>query len=271
MARVRGGPRNGGGGNRPVRAEYARRYRELWRGHWWWRARAAWLRGWVGRLAPRDGRGRILDVGCGDGLFFDDLARFGAVDGLEPDGTLLGDGPWRDRIAVVPLDERFRPEEPYDLVLMLDVLEHIEDDAGALLAARDALRPGGRLLLTVPALGWLWSRHDAANAHYRRYGPRGLRARLEAAGFVVETLRFFFAWTVGPLLLRRLLAPDDGGDGVADYDVSIPPTPINRALEALSRLDLALGRAIRWPLGSSLIAVGKRDFTAEDAERVEVL
>jgi SAM-dependent methyltransferase len=240
-----------------VRAEYARRYRELWHGHWWWRARAAWLLGWVDRLAGQDGRLSILDVGCGDGLFFDDLARFGAVDGLEPDGALLGDDRWRGRITVAPLDGRFRPEEPYDLILMLDVIEHIEDDAEALHAAREALRPGGLLLLTVPALAWLWSRHDEANEHCRRYEPRGLRERLEGAGFVVESLRFFFAWTVVPLLLRRLLAPAGRGRGTADYDVAIPPTPINRALEALSRLDLALGRVVPWPLGSSLIAVGR--------------
>jgi SAM-dependent methyltransferase len=250
-----------------VRAEYARRYRDLWQGHWWWRARAAWLLGRVGRLARRDGRLRILDVGCGDGLFFDDLARFGDVDGLEPDAALLSNGPWRGRITVAPLDARFRPEEPYDLALMLDVLEHIEDDAGALRAVHDALRPGGRLLLTVPALPWLWSRHDEANQHYRRYEPRGLRERLGRAGFVVESLRFFFAWTVAPLLLRRLLAPAGRDQGIANDEVAIPPAPVNRALEALSRLDLALGRVVPWPLGSSLIAVGRRAEEGDSPQR----
>jgi SAM-dependent methyltransferase len=247
-----------------VRADYARRYRTLWERHWWWRSREAWLLGWLERQR-RPGRGpvgRILDVGCGDGLFFERLGAFGEVEGLEPDGSLLNDPRWRGRIREAPFDGSFRSERPYDLVLMLDVLEHIGDDAAALAAARRALRPGGRLLLTVPALPWLWSRHDEANAHFRRYTRPSLRRALAGAGFVVESLRYFFAWTVAPLVLRRLLAPAGAGGagaGVNDYDVAIPPAPLNAALNALSRLDHAVARRVPWPVGSSLLAVGRRE------------
>jgi SAM-dependent methyltransferase len=239
-----------------VQADYARCYRTLWERHWWWRSRESYLLGWIERLHRDSPRRKILDVGCGDGLFFEQLARFGEVDGLEPDARLVSDPRWRSRIRVDTLDSRFEGAGEYDLLLMLDVLEHIGDDADALRAARAALRPGGHLLLTVPALSWLWSRHDVANEHHRRYDPSGLRAALVASGFEVELVRFFFFWTVAPLLARRWLAPAKAG--AADYAVPIPPGPINRALILLCRGEQALGRFVRWPLGSSLLAIARR-------------
>jgi SAM-dependent methyltransferase len=212
----------------------------------------------IERLHRRMPRRRILDVGCGDGLFFDRLQKFGQVEGIEPDASLVNDPRWRPRIKVAPLEPGSFAPGAYDLVLMLDVLEHIADDRAALLAARSSLRPGGHLVLTVPALSLLWSRHDEANAHHRRYAPRGLRATLEAAGFEVETVRFFFFWTVAPMLFRRLLSPAGSARGAADYDVRIPPPPINRTLDALSRLEHAAGRWVRWPWGSSLLAIARK-------------
>ena len=239
-----------------VQAAYAQRYRTLWERHWWWRSREAHVLATIGRLARSTRVGRMLDIGCGDGLFFEALSRFGEVDGLEPDEALLHDPRWRSRIAVGRLGEGARPGGAYDLMLMLDVLEHIEDDRAALESAFDLTRPGGILLLTVPALPWLWSRHDEANAHYRRYRPGYLREVLEGAGFAVDSVRYFFAWTVVPMLLRRWLAP--AGRGYADYDVAIPPSAINRSLTAYSRAEHAVGRLVPWPIGSSLLVIARR-------------
>ena len=239
-----------------MEAAYARRYRTLWERHWWWRSREDHLVGTIARIARSTDIESILDVGCGDGLFFEALSRFGSVDGLEPDASLLGDVRWRDRITVGGLGPAFRPSRTYDLVLMLDVLEHIEADRLALQSARALTRPGGVVLLTVPALPELWSRHDEANAHYRRYRPDGLREVLHEAGFEAESVRFFFAWTVLPMLLRRWLAP--AGRGCSDYEVAIPPEPINGLLAAWSRAEHALGAWIPWPVGSSLLAIARR-------------
>lgn len=243
-----------------MRPEYARRYRELWDGHWWWRSREAHVLARIGRLRGRSDPAhfRILDIGCGDGLFFDKLGRHGRVEGLEPDASLVDDPRWRSQIRVGGLGPGCRFEANYDLVLMLDVLEHIQDDRAALASAVGAIGSGGHLLVTVPALPWLWSRHDEANAHFRRYRPGPLRDLLAGAGLRVESIRFFFAWTVAPLLARRLLAPAGSSSGLADYEVAIPPAPINRALDLLSRADHAIGRAVRWPLGSSLLAIARK-------------
>jgi SAM-dependent methyltransferase len=200
---------------------------------------------------------RILDVGCGDGLFFERLASFGEVEGLEPDASIVTDPRWRDKIRHDRLAAGFSPAKPYDLILLLDVLEHIEDDRAALDAAFQALEPGGRLLLTVPAMPWLWSRHDEVNEHYRRYTARGLRQTLSRSGFHVESIRYFFLWTVAPLLARRVLAP--AGLPAAEYSVPIPPGPLNAALDCWSRVEHAVGRWIPWPVGSSVLAVGRRN------------
>ncbi|WP_435009976.1 class I SAM-dependent methyltransferase [Tundrisphaera lichenicola] len=241
-----------------MQADYAQRYRTLWDRHWWWRSREKLLVGEIERIHRRSPLKRILDVGCGDGLFFDQLSRFGRVEGLEPDPSLLSDPRWRSSIRTDRLDHTFQAEAPYDLLLMLDVLEHIEDDREALRSSIAALRPGGTLLITVPALPRLWSRHDEANQHYRRYLPRTLKSVLLDAGFAIDTLRYAFAWTVGPLLARRWLAPSGSASGVADYEVTIPSGPINRALNALSRCDHAIGRLVPWPIGSSLLAIAHR-------------
>jgi SAM-dependent methyltransferase len=247
-----------------VHADYAQGYRLLWEHHWWWRSREAYLLGWIGRLhrrAPRS-RLRILDVGCGDGLFFERLEAFGPVEGLEPDANVVTDPRWRDQIRPAALGEPSAAvrEKSYDLVLMLDVLEHIADDREALRAARSAVRPGGHLLLTVPALGWLWSRHDEVNDHFRRYNRSLLVALLRDAGFKVETVRYFFVWTVAPMLVRRWVSrPRAGRAGrpARDAAVSIPPTPVNKLLTLASRGEHALGNLIRWPIGSSLLALAR--------------
>src|SRR5207245_11622782 len=116
-----------------VDLEYALQYRELYRRHWWWRARERLILDVLRRLRPPGGWSAILDVGCGDGLLFERLAQFGPVEGVESDASLVTpDGPYRDRIHVVPFDRNFRPGRRYGLILMLDVLEHLQEPAEAL-------------------------------------------------------------------------------------------------------------------------------------------
>src|SRR4051812_12063398 len=133
----------------PYAAEYARLYRE----HWWWRSREAILLDLLRSLRLPPG-GDILDVGCGDGLFFQELERFGRVRGIEVDvGLLDPDGPYRDRIATLPLGDPSYAGDAgrFDLITALDVIEHIADDRAAVAAMLRMLRPGGVMVVTVPA------------------------------------------------------------------------------------------------------------------------
>lgn len=237
-----------------MQSDYALQYETLWKSHWWWQSRQRFVLDRIARLQRRRPLRQILDIGCGNGLFFDALRHFGEVRGIEADAGLVTDGPQRGRIEVRPFDDTYRPAQPLDLVLMLDVLEHLQDDSAAVRHVYDILAPGGFFLLTVPALMWLWSRHDDANLHYRRYHKETLAKVLTQAGFRIEMARYFFGWTLGPMLLRRVLAPGHNQEQAA-YRVRVPARPINRALYALSRCEqVTVGR---WglPLGASLIAV----------------
>jgi SAM-dependent methyltransferase len=141
-----------------------------------------------------------------------------------------------------------------DLVLMLDVLEHIEDHLAAARHVREILAPGGAFVITVPALMGLWSQHDVANWHFRRYTKQSLQDVLTQAGFETESLQYFSGWTIGPMLLRRLATPAKGEAG--DYRVRVPPRPVNAVMYGLSRVEQTVWGS-RLPLGSSLLAIAR--------------
>lgn len=232
---------------------YGQAYRELYRKHWWWRAREEMIAGVLNRLQPDARWGSVLDVGCGDGLFFDRLSSMGEVEGVEPDAALVSeDGPWRSRIHVRPFDRGFRPGRRYGLILMLDVLEHMDDPVAALRHARELLAPGGRLVVTVPAFRLLWTRHDEINHHVTRYTRTALVRQAHEAGLEVASARYFFHWLFPAKLAvrakERLLS---AGDALP----TVPPPWINAAAYGLSRLEQAVVMPLRLPFGTSLLAV----------------
>lgn len=236
---------------------YAQTYENLWNRHWWWQARKRFVGGHVARLARERQLHDILDIGCGNGLFFDVLSRYGTVRGIEPDASLVSDhGKWRSHIEVRPFTADYPTDRPLDLILMLDVLEHIADDAAAVRHVHALLKPGGYYLLTVPAMMWLWSMHDVVNQHHRRYTKRTLRTVLEAAGFRILRLQYFFGWTVAPMLLRRVLKPGKGKP--EDYRVEVPPGPINGTMYTLSVTEQAIMGSLGTPVGSSVLAIAQK-------------
>lgn len=231
--------------------DYGRRYRELYEKHWWWRAREkAILRVLRRHSGPRAGL-RILDVGCGDGLFFSRLAEFGEVDGVEANAQLVNpQGPYRDRIHIAPFDPGFRPADPYSLVLMLDVLEHIENPGQALRHAHSLLRPGGALLLTVPAFQLLWTNHDTINHHLVRYRRGTLRPLLRRAGFEILEEHYWYQWTCPAKLAVRLYEKILGRPPAV---ARVPPAWINRPLYWISRAEQETLGVIGLPFGSTLM------------------
>ncbi|MFI5257915.1 MAG: class I SAM-dependent methyltransferase [Gemmatimonadales bacterium] len=241
-------------------AGYGARYRELFERHWWWRARERVILDALRAHRPAGGWHAVLDVGCGDGLFFDELSRLDGVtlvEGVEPAAALVSpDGPHRERIHVAPFDESFQPGRRYSLVLMLDVLEHLEDPAAALRHALALLEPGGVLLATVPAFMALWTRHDALNHHRTRYDRKSFGNVASAAGLRIDECRYFFRWTAAAKLATRAIESLVPGAPAAP---SIPPSAINRGLYGRSRLEELLLGAMPVPFGSSLLVVGGRN------------
>ncbi|MBR0552454.1 class I SAM-dependent methyltransferase [Stakelama marina] len=226
--------------------------------HWWYRARREILADYLRREGGLPADARILEIGCGTGHNLPMLARFGTVDAIEIDpaaaeiaGARLGKA-----IGSAPLPALGGVErESYDLIAVLDVVEHIEDDVAALKAMAECLKPGGRILITVPAHQWMWSAHDVVNHHHRRYSKRTLNRAIVDAGLRHNGLRWFnsllFPAAVAARLAGRLRGKDDSDD-------SPPAKPLNTAFETIFGLERHLVGRIPLPPGLSIITLASK-------------
>ena len=234
---------------------YARSYRDLYENHWWWRAREDLILATLDRLRPLGGWGSILDVGCGDGLFFSKLEPRGDVEGIEMDPTGVDEkGPWANRIHVRPFDETFQPGKRYGLVLMLDVLEHFPDPLRRLRLALQLLAPGGTLLITVPAFRAMWTSHDVLNRHFTRYTREELGNLVREAGGEVGQARYFYQW-MSPFKLAAHWK--EALRATTPTTPRVPPRWLNGFLYRLSRFEQRALGPLSLPFGSSLLLVAR--------------
>jgi SAM-dependent methyltransferase len=240
-----------------VDAGYGAEYRTLFERHWWWRARERVILDALRAHQPADGWRDVLDVGCGDGLFFDRLGELPGVrtvEGVEPAADLVNPlGPHGAHIHVAPFDESFDVGRRYSLVLMLDVLEHLSDPQSALQHAVSLLAPGGVFLATVPAFEALWTRHDDLNHHFIRFRKRTFAPIARAAGLDIKESRYFFRWTAVAKLGTRLVEWAVPGTPASPR---VPMAIVNRALYGLSWAEERLLGFAPIPFGSSMLVVG---------------
>ena len=223
--------------------------------HWWYVARRDILHDLIAREVRLPANARILEIGCGTGHNFEMLSRFGRLDAIEVDGEAralasrrlghaVGDAPLPDLTGI--------DNGAYDLVALLDVLEHVDEDEAALASIAGKLAPGGRILVTVPAYPWMWSAHDVAHHHKRRYSKRALRAVAEAAGLKVERIGFF-----NTLLFPLAAAVRLAGrvTGKSESDDKLPPRPLNALFRTVFGLERHLVGRVPLPAGVSLFAL----------------
>lgn len=236
-----------------------RQMRSLEEKHWWFVGR----RKIVGEILASLGlpvHARILDAGCGTGGNLQFLSQFGDVAGVELDDGAAAlareRGTWPVLKGSLPDGMPFAGQQ-FDLIVLLDVLEHIDDDGASLRALAGLLAPGGCLVLTVPAFPFLWSPHDEEHHHKRRYRAAGLREAIENAGLRLSYLSYFNTWLF-PLvaavrLLRKIFPANEVG-----RDVQLPGPAVNNLLQAV------FGSERRWigrlgmPFGVSLLAVARK-------------
>jgi SAM-dependent methyltransferase len=237
--------------------KYGERYRELFEKHWWWRARTRLIVDVLRRLQPAHGWKRILDIGCGDALFFPELSKFGDVDGVEPFAELVSpDNQYRSHIQICPFDGNFRPEKRYSLILMLDVLEHLDDAVGALRHALELLEPNGVFVATVPAFMALWTNHDVMNHHFIRYTKSSFRQLARKAGLRIQEERYLYHWTCP---VKLAIGFRERMFRLEAKPAQVPPRAVNELLFWMSRLEQKTLTLISPPFGSSLMVVGVRE------------
>jgi len=251
--------------------EYEVMYRAESR-HWWFQGSRRVLLSLLRRYGPEPRAAgvplRLLDMGCGTGITLDRLSRSAALDsyGVDLEGAALSFCQARGltRLARASVTALPFADATFDAVTALDVVEHVEDDVRALSEAARVLRPGGVAFVTVPAHSWLWSDHDRALHHQRRYGRAQLDERLRAAGLVPERLSFYNTALFPVVALVRLAqrlrrfvrAPERVA--VPRSDVRVPPAAANVALRELFAAEGAWLARADLPFGVSLVAVARR-------------
>ncbi|MGH9072945.1 MAG: class I SAM-dependent methyltransferase, partial [Acidimicrobiales bacterium] len=253
-----------------------RRQAELEDRHFWYRARRQRVAALVPRSTPG---GRALDVGCGSGgttrVLADAGYRVSAVE-YQPNAVRHA---FARGLRVARSDAEHLPfaATTFDVVLATDVLEHLPDDAGAVSEIARVLVPGGSLVLNVPADPRLWSEHDIALGHVRRYGRDRLRSLLDRCGLVVDRVD---AWMVLARPAVRLFrgrrrptlgypAAEDDLAAVLDAQIDCLPSsdlvPVSWPVNALLTSVMAVERHLPWTSrlnGVSLLAVAHRPAPA---------
>jgi SAM-dependent methyltransferase len=228
--------------------------------HWWYRGRRRIIRAELERL-PLPAGAQVLDAGCGSGRTLADLVAYGTVSGIElnEDAAELARSRGHGEVRVGRLEDLPWADASFDLITCLDVIEHTPDDCVALAELRRVCRPGGWLLVTVPAYPALWSLHDEANHHYRRYSRAALAEAARASGWTVARLSSFNSVLLAPAAAVRLAQRRFGTHNGYSNDLAIGPAWLNDVLEAPLALEaswLARGRTL--PFGLSLVAVLRR-------------
>jgi SAM-dependent methyltransferase len=237
--------------------------------HWWFAGRTWSLLHMLDRLVKPDGTKRVLDVGCGAGNMFHHLARYGQVMGVDSNPRPLavarerGYDVHEGKAEALPFDD-----EAFDLVSLLDTLEHCDDDLVVLRECYRVCAPGGYLTITVPALMGLWSHNDVLNAHKRRYTVRELRDKLRRMGFRTRRLSynnfFLFPPAAALILLRRGAGqePELGSPHFDDesYQVEMEPAPpvLNALLSGVTWTEAQVLRWVNLPVGTSIIGIGQK-------------
>ncbi|MGH8011005.1 MAG: class I SAM-dependent methyltransferase [Candidatus Binataceae bacterium] len=228
--------------------------------HWWFASRRAICDSLIARLGLTPDC-EILEPGCGTGGNFAMLARHGRVYALDCEEEALRFAARRGiaaELAQGALPDRIPfGGRRFDLIVMTDVLEHLDDDTAALAALRPRLKPRGWLLLTVPAIRWLWSEHDVTHHHRRRYRAEELGARLKTAGYKISFLSHFnfvlFPIIAGMRLRQRLFNHPSAGY----HDLTMPSVMTNMLLTRIFSSERHVLNLIRVPLGVSLIALAR--------------
>ncbi len=227
--------------------------------HWWFQGKRRIVLGEFDRIARTLPDGPILDLGCGTGRTLAELAKRRFSVGIDPDRGCMRFCQERGLDGLVRSIGNHLPfkTDSVAAITALDILEHLQDDAGCAEEIHRVLKPDGILLASVPAYAFLWSPHDDVLHHLRRYARRSFRTLLEGAGFQLERL-FAFNYLLFPLiaavrLVRRIMPVKR-----ESTDFFQLPGPVNAALRGLFEIEWAVNRIANVPVGVTWMALARK-------------
>lgn len=228
--------------------------------YWWYRGVRALLKNWLDRYAPRPAL--ILDGGCGTGANLQLLQRYGTALGVDIAESAINfccaRGIAPEHLALASLNDLPFPNDFFDVAVSLEVICNIADDQRAFNEIARVLKLGGRAIIQVPAYQWLWSRHDVAVGHQRRYAARDLRAKLARAGMQIERLTHANALMFPVIAARRLLERLFTNTTIRS-DLTPLPRALNALLSVLYIAEMQLVARVDVPWGVSLVALARKD------------
>ena len=240
------------------------RWFELEDRHFWRIAKRELILELVEKWKPEPAPGqplKLLDIGGACTLLTRELGRFGDITLVEHDKKTAEFAAETLGLDVLhgSLPDRLPVSGPFDVVTLIDVLEHLDDDVAAARAVHDILRPGGLLVASVPAVPLLWGEHDISVHHKRRYMANTLRPVLDAAGFEIERMTYHTSLLFPAVFAQRMWSRlRKGIKEHAEYPVKVPPAIINKPFYSIMNLERKLMRRFDMPIGSSLVAICRR-------------
>lgn len=241
-------------------AEYERMYR-LEDSYWWFvgrhRLMEALLRERYGRPGTQARPLDILDIGCGTGAMSIRLQGWGRVVSADFSPLALQFSRRRGLTHLAGADAMHLPfaSERFDVLVAMDMLEHLPDDRAALCEFHRVLKPGGRMFAMVPAYPHLWSEHDVALMHHRRYLRREFAERFVTAGFRIEKLSHTMTALYPLVALQRRLNARKPPHDPPEAALPLLPAPLNAALTALLTVENALARRLNFPFGVTILCI----------------
>jgi SAM-dependent methyltransferase len=226
--------------------------------HWWFAARSEIVRRIIesyGNLKPGD---TILDIGCGTGAIMKELSDRYRVVGIDMSPIAIEYSKKRglEEVFVMPVQEFPRDKYNVRAAMMLDVIEHIDDDIDVLRSAREIVGPEGRVIVTVPAYMWMWGAHDLLHHHKRRYTAKTLRAALEKAGLEPIKLTYFNT-LLFPLAAVKKLLDKGKTPSIDEVHLDQPSGIVNSIFRKVFAAERGILPSANLPFGVSLLAVAR--------------
>ncbi|VAW55450.1 hypothetical protein MNBD_GAMMA05-2481 [hydrothermal vent metagenome] len=239
--------------------EMYQRFFDIQNKHWWFLTRKNIVLAMISRYLAISNEPKILDIGCGSGVMLSALDTIGETYGMD----MSDDAIKFSKVAFsgevkngylpdnVPYQEKF-----FDLIIALDVIEHIDRDVDSLKTIHSLLATGGKVIITVPAYMFLWSSFDEMNEHKRRYSRLELREKLVQAGFTVEKISYYNTLLFPVIYLVRMLNNILKRDGASDVDM--PSKFVNYVLKNIFGIEKYLLKFLNLPFGVSILAVVRK-------------
>lgn len=233
---------------------------ELESKHWWFVSKKEIIVSFLEQYIPLKSDRTILDAGCGAGLMLNNLKKFGKTYAMDfsEDAVDFSKKVFDGEIKRGWLPDNFPyPNQKFDAIICLDVIEHIDDDLKSLEVLKQHLSDNGIMILTVPALQFLWSKWDDLNHHKRRYDKNQLKDVILKAGFQIDKISYYNSLLFIPIAIVRIVKNILNNDSDKS-DTDLPSKPVNWLLKNIFLLEKWLLKLISFPIGVSLIAVVRK-------------